>query len=158
MHERPTHTRVRLPRLLNHEWVQTPTVGRHETEPGKMASIAASLITGAVTSLDLQTPARSVFSRMSSSSRVYESPQSFKIHFPAVLQPRWVAGNVKFLHNPAPFGSPRPWIKDHRGEVEGEEWPVEWYQVLIRPEWLYGWGDLFNITSNTKACRYMVLH
>lgn len=50
------------PQALNHEWGQTPTLCRNETRPGGMAYNAASLITWAVASLNLQTPARSVFS------------------------------------------------------------------------------------------------
>lgn len=111
MHEQATHTPA-LPRALNHEWDQTPTLRRNETRPGKMAYNAASLITWAVTSLDPQTPARSVFSCMWGSSHGSECLQSFKIHFLAVLELRLVvARNVKFLPNTAYFDSPQTWIK-----------------------------------------------
>lgn len=119
MHEHPTHTHG--PWALNHEWDQTPILCRNETRPGKMAYNAASLITWAVTSFDLQTPARLVFSCMWSSSHGSECLQSFKIHFLVVLQLRLVVGNVKFPLNPAYFGSPHTWIKDLRSRSV-EEW------------------------------------
>lgn len=59
-----THSRSGAhPQAPNHEWEQTPTRCRYETRlVKKRAQDAASFITWAVTSLDLQTPAWSVFS------------------------------------------------------------------------------------------------
>lgn len=82
-----TRTRAHSPCILNHEWDSyTP---RQRAESGKKA---ASLITCAGTSLDLKTPALSVFA---GSSCGCERLQSSQIHFLVVLQLRIAVGKCE---------------------------------------------------------------